>query len=87
MILLHDKMRQHATRVTKEKNLQFGWSVLLHPPQSPDLVPKNYITKLKDEQTAENFFQSKESNLQKKIENFSRKLKKVIENSGEYVIK
>ena len=32
----------YSARITKEKILDLGWSVLLHPPYSPDLTPSDF---------------------------------------------
>ena len=42
-ITLHqDDARLHSVRIMQEKILDLGWSVLLHPPYSADLVPNEF---------------------------------------------
>ncbi|KAF2358182.1 hypothetical protein FHG87_011060 [Trinorchestia longiramus] len=42
VIFLHDNATSHAAKVTQEKFLQLRWSVLPHPPYSPDLAPTDF---------------------------------------------
>ncbi|EFO84462.1 hypothetical protein CRE_18120 [Caenorhabditis remanei] len=38
----HDNARPHVSKVTNAKLMSFGWTVLPHPPYSPDLTPSDY---------------------------------------------
>ena len=38
----HDNARPHSARITLEKILDFGWSVLFNPPYSPDFMPSDF---------------------------------------------
>jgi [histone H3]-lysine36 N-dimethyltransferase SETMAR len=41
-LYLHDNARPHTARLTQRKLGQLGWTVLKHPPYSPDLAPTDY---------------------------------------------
>ncbi|GFU19770.1 histone-lysine N-methyltransferase SETMAR [Trichonephila clavipes] len=42
VVFHQDNARPHTSVVTRQKIWEFGWEVLMHPPYSPDLVPRDY---------------------------------------------
>ena len=39
--MLHDSARQHTSLPTGEATATVGWTLLIHPPYSPDLAPSD----------------------------------------------
>ncbi|XP_067126777.1 histone-lysine N-methyltransferase SETMAR-like [Centruroides vittatus] len=100
--LLHDNARPHTAKITQEKILEFGWSVLPHPPYSLDLAPTDFhlFRALQnalqgqcfqnDDQVQEfiqEFFDSKPPEFcARGIDKLPEKWQEVINNDGEYVL-
>jgi histone-lysine N-methyltransferase SETMAR len=101
--ILHDNAHPHTARQTVAQLQQFGWSIITHPPYSPDLAPSDYhlFPKLKehlsgkrfnndDEVTAEvrRFLNSMEGNwYDMDIQKLPLRLQKCIDRNGDYVEK
>jgi [histone H3]-lysine36 N-dimethyltransferase SETMAR len=43
IVFLQDNARPHTAKITKAKLVQLGWTVLPHPPYSPDLAPTDFF--------------------------------------------
>ena len=43
MLIQHDNVRSYTSLQTQEAIAKFGWTVLPHPPYSPDLAPSDFI--------------------------------------------
>ena len=42
VFFLHDNARPHVARSSRQKLMEFAWTVLPHAPYSPDLAPTDY---------------------------------------------
>jgi histone-lysine N-methyltransferase SETMAR len=99
---LHDNARPHIAKSTRQKLLELGWTVLSHPPYSPDLAPTDYylFRSLTDYLSEKNF--DDEDDLKMDLTNFVNQKSKgfyergilslperwrqVIDNNGAYYI-
>ena len=99
---LHDNARPHIAKSTRKKLLELGWTVLSHPPYSPDLAPtdyklfrslENYLDKKKFNNEQEvslaigNFFDQKSPEFYEHgILSLPERWRQVIDNDGTYII-
>lgn len=101
--LLHDNARPHTSRKTQELLEQFGWTVMPHPPYSPDLAPSDYhlFPKLKEHLSGKRFQNDEEVKQEVQrflnglaaevydmgIQKLERRLQKCVDRNGDYVEK
>lgn len=101
--LLHDNARPHVARVTQELLKQFGWTVIPHPPYSPDLAPSDYhlFPNLKEHLGGQRF--SSDEEVKEEVERYlnslavdwfdtgiqklTQRLQKCVDVNGDYVEK
>ena len=100
---LHENAQPHVALSTRQKLMQFGWDVLPHPPNSPDLAPTDYhlFLSLSNKQRDEcfenqddlkaflaNFFNSHPPEFYKRgIHSLATRWQSVIDNKGAYITK
>ena len=80
-IIFHqDNARPHVSLMTRQKLLQVGWEVLIHPPYSPDITPLDFhlFRSLQNSLNGKNFNSLEDckrhlnSSLLKKIKSFGK---------------
>jgi histone-lysine N-methyltransferase SETMAR len=102
VFFLHDNARPHIAKSTCQKLLELGWTVLPHPPYSPDLAPTDYylFRSLSNHLTEKNFdheddlkldltnfFSQKSTEFYKRgILSLPKRWQQVLDNNGAYVI-
>ena len=102
-IIFHqDNARPHVSLMTRQKLLQLGWEVLIHPPYSPDIATSDfhlfrslqilsmekYFNSLEGCKThLEQFFAQKDKKCwEDGIMKLSEKWQNVVEQNSEYVV-
>ena len=102
IIFRQDNTRPHASLMTRQKLLQLGWGVLIHPLYSPDTAPsdfhlfrslqnslngKNFSSLEGCKRHLEQFWAQKDKKFwEDGIINLPEKWQKVVEQNGEYVV-
>nr|XP_033324870.1 histone-lysine N-methyltransferase SETMAR-like [Megalopta genalis] len=102
VILLHDNDKLHSEKVTQQKILELGWSILPYPSCSSDLVPTDYylfrlLQKAFDGESfkntdqinkcVSNFFDSKYPDFYTHgIKQLPHRWQQVIDNNGDYIL-
>ena len=102
VIFLQDNCPAHRAKTTTTEIAKFGWKLLVHPPNSPDLSPSDYylFRNLKNElrgmrftsgdhaeEEISGYFNSKSSDhFYRGIEMFQEQLTNVSKNKGSYLI-
>ena len=100
-IFHQDNVRSHISLMTRQKLLQLGWEVLIHPPYSPDIAPSDFhlfrslqnslngksFSSLEDcKRHLDQFFTQKDKKFwEDGIMKLPEKWQKVVEQNGEYV--
>ena len=100
-IIFHqDNARLRVSLMTRQKSLQLGWEVLIHPPYSPDIAPSDFHFSLQNSLNGKNFnsledckrhleqfFAQKDKKFwEDGITKLPEKWQKVVEQKGEYVV-
>jgi len=102
VVFHHDNARPYTSLVTRQKLLDLGWEVMLHPPYSPDLAPSDYHLfrslqnslngkTFNDDDAVKSylvqFFASKNQKFYERgIMELIEKQQKVIDQNGKYII-
>jgi histone-lysine N-methyltransferase SETMAR len=102
VILHHDNVRPHVSKMTQQKIRELGWELLPHPTYSPDIAAsdyhlfrsiQNYLNRKKFNNTDEvnsaisEFFASKPPQFYRNgIEKLPKRWSNVIDNDGDYII-
>ena len=67
---LHDNARPHTAVCTRQKLLDLGWEIFIHPPYSPDLSPSDFHLFLSMSNTLRNKVFTNDDELNQWLVNF-----------------
>ncbi|XP_014473025.1 PREDICTED: histone-lysine N-methyltransferase SETMAR-like [Dinoponera quadriceps] len=70
VIFHQDNSRPHTSFVTRQKLMELGWKLMLHPPYSPDITPSDYYLF----QSLQNYL---DDNLKKVLDKYRYELKDI----------
>jgi len=102
VIFHQDNARPHTSLITRQKLMELGWELMLHPPYSPDLAPSDYYLfrslqnhlkgkTFNDDEAVklylDQFFADKNQKFYERgIMKLPERWRKVIEQNGNYII-
>jgi len=102
VVFHQDNARPHTSLVTRQKLMELGWELMLHPPYSPDLAPSDYYLfrslqnylndkTFNDDEAVKShlnqFFADKNQKFYERgIMKLPERWQKVIEQNGNYII-
>ena len=92
IVFHHDNARPHSSLTTRQKLLELGWDVLLHPPYSPDIAPSDYYlfrslqTFTSDDSVKDVFAEKDQKFYETGIMKFPERWQLIVLQNGQYVI-
>ena len=84
-IFLHDNARPHIAAASREKLLDLGWEVLVHPPYSPDMTPTDFHLFLALQNVEEFLTAKNEEFFSNGILKLPGKWRDILRSNGDYI--